>query len=297
MAMPRPRRSVPLPRLESLAPVHPGGEAIEHRLDGGILHGSAGRLRAAFAQNVVAAERDRIEPKRPRHHVGVALVGPHQLRNAEAAQRAGRRQVGVERIGIDLHVLDVVGTGRGEARLLGDARPDIRIGAAVPPHLARPRRDAAVLDPALDAERAGMLGQGIELLLHGERDLHRPPHQERERRHQGFELDVELGPEAAAQIRHLDPHPVLRPAQQPRDLDAHEGRRLRGGVDGEPAVVDAAARLGDRHERLERQVQHLLGAEGVLEHVIGLREAGLDVAAPQMEIERHIGVRAGPADA
>jgi hypothetical protein len=57
-------------------------------------------------------------------------------------------------------------------------------------------------------------------------------------------------------------------------------------VDGEPGV----GRLADRHIGLERQVQHLLGAEGVLEDVIRLGHRGRDVAAPQMEVERHVGV-------
>ena len=68
--------------------------------------------------------------------VGVALVGPDELRDAEAAQRAGRRQIGVERVGVDRDILDVVGTGRGEAGFLRDARPDVGVGAAVPEHLA-----------------------------------------------------------------------------------------------------------------------------------------------------------------
>ena len=46
----------------------------------------------------------------------------------------------------------------------------------------------------------------------------------------------------------------------------------------------------DRHERLERHVQHLLGAERVLEHVVGLREGRRHVAAPQVEVERDVGV-------
>ena len=44
--------------------------------------------------------------------------------------------------------------------------------------------------------------------------------------------------------------------------------------------------------RLEREMQHLLGAEGVLEHVRGCGEGLVDVAAPQLEIERDIGALA-----
>ena len=62
-------------------------------------------------------------------------------------------------------------------------------------------------------------------------------------------------------------------------------------------VSAGVARLGDRRERLERQVQHLLGAERVLENVVGLGEAPSDVAAPQLVVERDVGVLACLADA
>ena len=107
---------------------------------------------------------------------------------------------------------------------------------------------------------------------------------------QRLELDVELGAEAAAEERHLHAHAVLRPAEQARDLDAHERRALRRGVDGERVV----ARLGHRHQRLERHVHHLLRAEAVLEHPVGRGERLLHVAAPQLEVERDVGVLACP---
>ena len=127
--------------VEWRIPVHALGDALQHLVDRGILHQRAGRLRAAVAQDVLAAEFHRIHPELARDHVGVAFIGPDELRHAEAAQRTRRRPVGVNLGGIDPHVLDVVGTGRREARLLRDARADIGIGAAVPPHIAlRARR-------------------------------------------------------------------------------------------------------------------------------------------------------------
>src|SRR5262249_61266433 len=99
------------------------------------------------------AERGRCELQRARTHVGLTLTAPHQLRNAEAAQRPRRGQVGVERVGIDTDVVDVVGARSGKARLPRHARTDVGIGAAVPVHLAFARGDAAVLvDAGLDAE-------------------------------------------------------------------------------------------------------------------------------------------------
>ncbi len=168
---------------------------------------------------------------------------------------------------------------------MGDARAHVGIGAPVPEHLALARDDAAVLvDAGLDAQGARVLGDLIELLLHRERDLHRPPHQHGACRHQRLELDVELRAVAAAQERHLDAHPVLRPAEQPRHLGAHERRPLRAGVDGDVLVT----RIGDRGERLEGEMQALLGAELVFEHMSGLGEGLVHVTAAQPGVDREI---------
>ena len=280
----------PRASIKRTIPFKQDGKAVEDLLDRRVAHQRAGRLRPPVAQQVPAAKLDRIDSQLARHHVGVALVGPHQLRDAEAAQRAGRRQIRVQRVRVDRDVLDVVRARRGEAGLLRHARPDVGVGAAVPPDLALARADAAVArNAALDAEAARVLGDGEELLFHRERDLYRPSCEQREHRHQRLQLDVELGAEAAAEKRHAHADPVLRPAQQPRDLDAHERRALRGGMDGERAV----GRLGDRDERLERRVHHLLRAEAVLEHAVRRGERLRGVAAPQVEIERYI--RAGPS--
>ncbi len=184
--------------IEGRRPVQSRRERVEHLGDRRILHRGAGRLWAALAQDIPATERERIDIEGARNQVGVALIGPDQLRNAEAAQRAGRRPVGVELVGIDLDVVDVVGPGRCEAGFLGHPRPDIRIGAAVPKNLALARRELAVPGHrALDAERRGMLGDDGELLVHGERELDGPAHQQGERRHQRLELDIDLGAESA----------------------------------------------------------------------------------------------------
>ena len=255
--------------LERPLPVHEHLDPVEHLAERRVLHDGAGRLRAAVAQQVLAAERERVELQLARDHVGVALVGPDELRNAEAAQRAGRRQVRIEGVRIDRHVLDVVRPWRGKARLLRHPRADVGVGPAVPPHLALAGGDPAVLrHAALDPERRGVLGDGEELLLHRERDLHRPAREEREHRDERLELDVELRAEPAAEERRAHADAVLRPAEEPRDLDAHERRALRRGVDGERVLP----RLGHRHERLERRVHHLLRAESVLEDAVGRRE-------------------------
>ena len=226
-ANPRPRRTAPVPRSNGLLPIEPLGDAVEDFLDRGVLQDRTGGLRAAVAQQVLLAEFERIALERARDHVGVALIGPHQLRNTEAAQGAGRRQVGIERIGIDRDIVDVVWARSGEAGFLRHARADICIGAAVPPHLAFARDDAAVLvETAFDAERARMFGDRVEMLFHRMRDLYRSARQHRHRGRERLQFDVELAAVAAAEIRHFDAHTVLRPAKQTRNLGAHERRTL-----------------------------------------------------------------------
>ncbi len=207
IATPRPRRTTPLPRsngadqLMRAASVSSTRSIAASRIGVPVACGRPSR------RMLRAAELDRVDAERARDQVGVALVGPDQLRNAEAAQRAGRRPVGVELERIDADVLDVVGACRREAGFLRDARTDVGVGAAVPPDVAFARDDAAVLGHAApDPERGRMLGDDVELLLHGERDLDRPAHDQRQRRHQRLELDVDLGAEAAAEIGHLHAH-------------------------------------------------------------------------------------------
>jgi len=67
-----------------------------------------------------------------------------------------------------------------------------------------------------------MFGDGVEVLFHRMRDLHRPARQHRHRCRQRLQFDVELAAVAAAQIRHFDAHSVLRPAEQSCDLGAYE---------------------------------------------------------------------------
>jgi hypothetical protein len=130
-----------------------------------------------------------------------------------------------------------------------------------------------------------VLGDLIELFLHGERNFHRPPHEQGERGDQGFELDVELRAIAAADERHLDAHAVLRPAQQPRNLAAQKRGTLRAGMDGDARFVG----IGDGCERLEGEMQTFLRAERVLEDMRGRRESRVHVAAAQPRVEREVG--------
>ena len=277
----------PAAAIERLFPVHERGEPLQNQFERGIAHQRACCLWSALAQQVLPTQGQRIHADGPRDHVGVALVCPDELRHAKPAQRACRRQVGVDLVGIDPDVLDVVRAGGGETRFLCDPRPNLGVGAAVPPDLAGTSRDAPVArDAALDPQRGCVFGDRVELLLHRERDLHRPVDDQGRRRDERFELDVELCAEAAAQVTDLHAHPVLRPAEQARDLAPDERGRLRRGVDRHASI----AWLGHRHWGFERQVEHLLHRERMFEDVVGCREGCLYVSAPQLEVEGHVGV-------
>ena len=71
--------------VEGLGPIQPLRHAVERALVLGVFQDLAGGVRTAFAQDVLAPEFERIDLERPRDHVGVALIGPHQLLNTKTA--------------------------------------------------------------------------------------------------------------------------------------------------------------------------------------------------------------------
>ena len=163
-------------------------------------------------------------------------------------------------------MLDVVGAGCGEARLLRHPRADVGIRAAVPERLDLTGDHAAVvLHAGLDAHGRTVLGDRVELLVHGQRDPHRLANDQGADGHERFELDVQLGAEPASEKRRAHAHAVLGPSQQAADLTANERRALRGGMDGQFVVT---VHLGQRDDRLERGVHHLAASEGVLENAV-----------------------------
>ena len=74
-----------VPAVKGYMPIHPDHELIEHRIERGVAHKGAARLRASVAQQILAAEPDFVDAQRLRDHVHVALVGPGCLRRAKAA--------------------------------------------------------------------------------------------------------------------------------------------------------------------------------------------------------------------
>ena len=101
-------------------------------------------MRAAVAQGVAPPELERVDPEGAGDDVGLALVGPDELRDAEAAQGARGRLVGIHRVVVQRDVLDVIRSGGGESGLLRDARADVRVCPSVPEGLDLARNHAAV---------------------------------------------------------------------------------------------------------------------------------------------------------
>ena len=135
-----------------------------------------------------------------------------------------------------------------EAGFLRDARADVGVRAAVPPPRTRaPRCGRLLVDCALDAESARVLGDGEELLFHAERYLHGFPGNQRQHGYQGLQLDIELRAEAAAEKRHAHANAVLgQPRSRAISMRTNDG--LRSGMDGKRAF----GRLRHRDQRLER---------------------------------------------
>ncbi len=132
--------------IERTVPVHPLGQRVEHGVDLHAGHDRAGRVRTRPSRRALRRRNSSGSiAERAGDDVGLALVGPDELRDAEAAQRARGRLVGVDGVVVQRHVLDVVRAGGGEAGLLRDARADVRVGAAVPEGLDLARDHAAVV--------------------------------------------------------------------------------------------------------------------------------------------------------
>ena len=89
-------------------------------------------------------------------------------------------------------------------------------------------------------------------------------------------------------MQDLHAHAIFGPPQQPRDLDPHERRHLRGRVKRQRVFVQ----LRQADERLQRRVGDRLGAKRMLEHALGRRKGRVNIAAAQLIVERDVGVLA-----
>ena len=241
-------------------------------------------------QRVLQAELHRVPAQAPCDDVHLGVVGPDHLRHPEAPKRPGRRLVGVDAVGVDGHVGDLVRPGGGIPRLVDDPRADLGEGAGVPIDLALARGHGRALDRGLDLHHDAVLGDRVELLLAAQAVLHRPAGLHGKQRHQRLELVVELGAVAAAQIRHTHADAVHGDAQHARQLPPHEGRRLAGGMD-----VDASAfvHVRQRHMGLHGYMLGRRRREHILEDAVRLGKGLFHVALAKLVVVADVGALAG----
>ena len=216
------------------------------------------RQRVAALDRVQQAELDRVDPERLGEAVHLRLGGEAHLHGAEAAHRAARRIVGVDRRALDQGVVDAVRAER-EGRCVRDHGGRARgVGTAVDQ------------DPHVDADDASVAGRamlgpdlgGVPVDVAGERllavvdDLHRPVGVERQ--HRGVDLDREVlaTAERAADAGEVHPHLLVREPEAGGDLVAVDVEPLRRDVD-----VDAALAVGNRDARLRPEERLILAAE------------------------------------
>src|SRR4029077_18102379 len=90
--------------VERLPPADPLDDAGEQRDGSGILEHGASRLRQPVVEEVLATELDGVEAQFAGDEIGVALMGPDELRHAKTPQRAGGRPRWVGVVGVDLAI-------------------------------------------------------------------------------------------------------------------------------------------------------------------------------------------------
>jgi hypothetical protein len=211
------------------------------------------------------------------------LVRVGGLGAARAAVGVGGREVGEHALALEGVGAEVVEPAVGERPEDGDAGGEqLQVGTHVREQLDPHPEDLAL---ARGGDRdlldlAAPVGGGDVVLRPRLGPLHRlaetPRQRERERL---LGVDVELGAEAAADVRGDDADLAVGDAADQGEQVAHEVGHLRGRVDGERA----AHRLRDDHDRsgLHRRGQHALLQVPPLDHHVGLREGPLDVADGQ----------------
>ncbi len=271
-AMPRPRPADVgvLPADELRGPAHgllP--VAIGRRVPGDEGLAPAGQVAQPDVQPVDAQAQGGL--------VEVGLDGPVDLRVAEAAEGRGGHGVGEHPTSDDAGGRHAVRPGTHVAALADDAVGDVHVGA-----------DEVVSGDILEGDRAvgpqarphadlrGRPTHGLEGLLQGQHEAHRPAGTQGHEGHQRLDLGVLLAPEATARVRRQDAHPGERHAQDP----GQDPLQPVGVLDRRPDG-DAVA-IGGGHDgvRLDGEVGDDGERVAVLDHEVGRRRFDVTPADP-----------------
>ena len=215
--------------------------------------------------------------RNPLHvHVGRELG----LRRAEPAERAVGRRVGHHGPAANTDVVAAVGAGRVNDAAREHDRAQRRVGPAVEQHVDIDGRQPAVARHAgsMADDRRVALGRRQHVLDAVVNQLHRAPRfQGEKRRVPGNHRRVLLlAAETAAGLGLHDADLIARQAQQHHQRAMHIVRTLQRAVHRHPASVI----VGHRDHAVRLDVQLFLMTEAILplDHQIGRRQSGIDVA-------------------
>ena len=212
----------------------------------------------ARLERVQQPQLDGVDPELLGEQVHLRLAREAGLHSAEAAHRAARRVVRVDRRRLDQRVVDPVGPERERGGVRRDRGRARRVRAAVEqdPHpdarqaaLAR----GAVLAPDPRRMSVDVAGERLGAVVD---HLHGPVGVEREQRPVDLHREVLASAERAAHAGEVDPHLLGLEAEAGRDLVAVDMQPLRRDVD-----VDTALAVRDGEPRLGPEERLILDAE------------------------------------
>ncbi len=149
-------------------------------------HRFAGDESVIFLNQIFQPDFERIEITAPGDVVEVRLIGPADMGGADAAIGAGRRQIGVNRVGGEITMRNVVGSAGDDGGVLGIRRTGERVGAHVVPRVDFARPQAAVaFEAGFDFYHRAEAPAGEKNFVAGENPLHRAARLARQQRDHG----------------------------------------------------------------------------------------------------------------
>ena len=252
----------------------------------------------ARLEHILHAELVRINAQFLGQDIHLTFNRPQGLQVTKAAIGCGEDLVGVNGVGDDGDMVDIVGAQAAIDSRLAYVDAVVGVSAAVPVVDDVGTNDGTVLeDPGLDlAPHAGACGQVIEFLLARHAKFNRGSAagsgQEGD---QGLQVDARLASETAADegdmdfdVRFLDAEAVCHQLTQGE-------RRLRRGPDADPVGIGIS--LNDGNVGLQGDVGNSREREFVLQNQVGLFQGLLGVTLEALVEACDIGVGLGEEDA
>ncbi len=248
-----------------------GGERVDVVL-------GAGMQRVALADDVAAAQLERVDAEAFGEQVEGRLDAQHHLTEAVAAEGAGRDGVRVDGLRVDAPHGGAVDEGRLGHAVEHDPGGVVAVGAGVAQDVDVHGGEAAVGVGAEGDRHAHRVAHGGAEELLGARELvgHGSSGAQDGEGDEVFGEDLLLAAEAAAHACGQHPHPVGVEVEHAGELVARQERHLGAGADDQaPVGVDPA----EGAVGLELRVRDTAGLPGAVDAHGTVGEGGGDVAA------------------